>query len=141
MGSARETGEGAGRNLTRPVRVMLVEDHAPFRRALSTLVNRQSGLEVVAEAGSLDEARCHAVSIGFDVVLLDLRLPDGNGIDLIAEIRGVNPDAGVVILSATLDPRSLSKAKEAGADKMLDKLATPDEIVTALKRLGNPYVA
>src|SRR5215210_3965216 len=111
---------------------MLVEDHAQFRRAIAALVNRQPGLEVVAEAGSLDEARRHAASIGFDVVLLDLRLPDGNGIDVIAKLREASPGA-VVILSATLDPTNLSKAKEAGADKMLDKFATPGEISAAIR--------
>lgn len=115
------------------MRVMLVEDHAQFRRAIAALVNRQPGLEVVAEAGSLDEARRHAASIGFDVVLLDLRLPDGNGIDVIAKLREASPGAAVVLLSATLDPTNLSKAKEAGADKMLDKFATPGEISAAIR--------
>ena len=119
---------------------MLVEDHVSFRRALATLVDRQPGLEVVAEAGSLEETRRHVASIGLDVVLLDLRLPDGSGIDVIAEIRSANPDAAVMILSATLDPRSASKAKEAGADEMLDKLATPGEIVATLKRLGGLHI-
>lgn len=112
---------------------MLVEDHAQFRRTIATLVNRQPDLEVVAEAGSLDEARSCAASTGFDVVLLDLRLPDGNGIDAIAELRGAGSDAAVVILSATLDPTNLSKAKKAGADKMLDKFATPGEICAAIR--------
>ena len=88
---------------------------------------------MVAEAGTLEEARLRAASTGFDVVLLDLRLPDGNGIDLIAELREASPDAAVVILSATLDPTNFSKAKKAGADKMLDKFATPGEISAAIR--------
>lgn len=112
---------------------MLVEDHEQFRRAIATLVNRQPDFEVVAEAGTLDEARRRAASTGFDVVLLDLRLPDGNGIDAIAELRGANSGAAVVILSATLDPTNLSRAKKAGADKMLDKFATPGEICAAIR--------
>lgn len=118
-----------------PVRIMLVEDHAPFRRAMVYLLNRQPDLEVVSEAGSLDEARRNAALVEFDMVVLDLRLPDGNGIDVIGELRGARPGAAVVILSATLDPANLSKAKEAGADGLLDKFATPDEVVGTIRRV------
>ena len=60
---------------------------------------------MVAQAGSLAEARKHAAVVRFDVVVLDLSLPDGNGVDL-AAIYGENPDVAVLILSASLDPAS-----------------------------------
>ena len=92
-----------------------------------SLLNQHPNLEVVSEAGSLDEARRNAALVGFDVVVLDLRLPDGNEIDVIAELRGASPGAVMVILSANLDPTDLSKAKEAGAERLLDKFAVPGD--------------
>jgi DNA-binding NarL/FixJ family response regulator len=119
------------------VRVMLVEDQVPFRRAMAYLLDREPDLEVVAQAGSVDEARSHAASVGFDVAVLDLGLPDGNGVDLVAELRVANPDAAVLILSASIDPAIFAKAEEAGADGVLDKFARPGEVVDAIRRLGN----
>ncbi len=118
------------------VRVMLVEDHAGFRGVMASLLNREPDLEVVAEAGSVTEARFHAASVGFDVAVLDLGLPDGNGADLIGDLRRANPGSVALILSASLHPTNLARAREAGADGVLDKLATPDEIVSAIRRLA-----
>jgi DNA-binding NarL/FixJ family response regulator len=126
--------EGDARKM---VRVMLVEDQVPLRRAMAYLLGREPDLEVVAQAGSVDEARSHAASVGFDVVVVDLGLPDGNGVDLIAELRVASPGAAVLILSASLDPANFAKAEEAGADGVLDKFARPGEIVDAIWRLGN----
>jgi DNA-binding NarL/FixJ family response regulator len=118
------------------VRVLLVEDQADFRRLMVALLARQPDLEVVAQAGSLTEARRHAAEVSFDVAVLDLGLPDGNGADLISDLRGSNPGAAVLILSASLDPASLERAAEAGANEIMDKLATPIELIGAIRRLG-----
>ena len=121
----------------RTVRVMLVEDHADFRRLLAYVVDREPGLEVVAQAGSLGEARRLAASAGCDVAVLDMGLPDGSGADLIAELRRSKPGAAVLILSASLDAANITRAKEAGADEMLDKFVDPAEVVGAIRRLVN----
>jgi DNA-binding NarL/FixJ family response regulator len=107
-------------NLATRVRVMLVEDQADFRYLMATLLGRYPDLELVAEADSLAKARMHATTTSFDVVVLDLGLPDGSGTDLIAELRSANPDTAVLVLSASLNPGSLVKASEAGADEILD---------------------
>ena len=73
---------------------------------------------MVAEVGSLEETHSHAVHVGFDMAILDLGLPDGNGADLIGALREVNPDAAVLVLSASLDPTNLARAKEVGADEI-----------------------
>ena len=70
------------------------------------------------------------------MAVLDLGLPDGNGADLIAELRKASPSVGVLILSASLDSKNLEKATRAGADEMLDKLATPGEVLGAIRRIG-----
>ena len=123
--------------LSTRVRVMLVEDQADFRYLMSTLLGRQPDLKVVAEAESLAEARMHAKTTPLDVVVLDLGLPDGTGTDLIADLRWSNPDAAVLVLSASLNPGSLAKATEAGADEIMDKFAVLDEVVDTIRRLGN----
>jgi DNA-binding NarL/FixJ family response regulator len=123
-------------DLATRTRVMLVEDQADFRRLMEALLSRQPDLEVVAQAGSLAEARGHAEMVRFDVAVLDLGLPDGDGADLIAELRRANPGAAVLVLSASLNPASLERAAEAGASEIMDKLATPGELVGAIRRLG-----
>jgi DNA-binding NarL/FixJ family response regulator len=75
--------------------------------------------------------------VGCDVEDLDLGLPDGNGADLIAELRGVCPGSAVLILSASLDAANLARAEEARADEVLDKFVDPTEIIGAIMRLGN----
>ena len=118
-------------------RVMLVDDHADFRRLMTAMLGREPDLEVVAQAGSLAEARDHAAAAKYDVVVLDLGLPDGNGADLIGDVREFNAGAAVLILSASLHPANLARATEAGADEILDKLSTPGEIVGTIRRLGS----
>ena len=115
---------------------MLVDDNAGFRRVMTAMLHRQPDLEVFAQAGSLSEARSHAVRARYDVVILDLGLPDGNGVDLIGDVREFNAGASVLILSASLHPTNLQRATEAGADKILDKMADPSEIVGTIRRLG-----
>jgi two-component system, NarL family, response regulator DevR len=70
---------------------MLVEDHPDFRALMEVLLNGQTDIKLVAQAGSLAEARDHAAMFEFDVVILDLGLPDGHGEDLIADFRRSNP--------------------------------------------------
>ena len=116
------------------IRVMLVEDHPDFRDLMQVLLGSQSDIKLVAQAGSLAEARNHAVRIEFDVAVLDLGLPDGDGVDLIADLRQANPDVGVLILSASLDASSFERAAE--ADEIMDKLAPLDEVLGTVRRLG-----
>jgi two-component system response regulator DesR len=117
------------------IRIMLVEDRVEFRLLLADLLGRQRELEVVAQAGSLAEARRLATAVKFEVAILDMGLPDGNGAGLIAELREANPGVAVLILSASLDPSNLERATEAGVDQILDKFASPTEVVAAVRRL------
>ena len=124
----------------RPLRVMLVEDHITFRQALAFMLDQDPGFAVVAQSGTLAEARRdldeRETQEGIDAAVIDLALPDGNGVDLIGDLRSHNPDLTVLVLSATLSQANLAKAVEAGADGLLDKLAGPGEIIGALRRLA-----
>ena len=124
----------SGEDGTKQIRVMLVEDHPDFRDLMEVLLGSQSDIKLVAQAGSLAEARNHAVRLEFDVAVLDLGLPDGDGVDLIADLRRANPEVGVLVLSASLDTASIERAAE--ADEIMDKLAPLDEVLGTLRRLG-----
>ena len=121
---------------TEGIRVMHVEDHADFRDLMRILLGGQSDIELVAQAGSLVEARAKAARSEIDVAVLDLGLPDGNGLDLIPDLRQSNPDIAVLILSANLDPAGPERAPGAGADEILDKLAPVEEVVASVRKLG-----
>ncbi len=125
-------GEGVE---TREIRVMHVEDHAGFRDLVKNLLDGQSDMEVVAQAGSLYEARARAAGFEIDVAVLDLSLPDGNGLDLIPELRRTNPHLGVLVLSANLDPAGQGDPG-AGADEILDKLAPVEAVLNSVRKLG-----
>jgi DNA-binding NarL/FixJ family response regulator len=122
---------------TRSVRVMLVEDHLAFRQALAFLLSHEPDLEVVAQAGSLAEAREALVDRRLDVAVVDLGLPDGDGRDLIGQLRRRNPGISVVVLSAAiLWPGHLDAVLKAGADAVLHKVASPPTIVEEVRRLA-----
>jgi DNA-binding NarL/FixJ family response regulator len=127
------TGEAVAKRM----RVMHVEDHADFRELMEDLLISQSNIEIIAQAGSLAEARAQAARFELDVAVLDLGLPDGNGADLIADLRRDGNEVRVLILSASLDPEGIEKARSAGADEILDKLTPVDEVLATVRRLGN----
>ena len=121
---------------TKPLRVMLVEDHTAFRQALALLLSSEPDLEVVAQAGSLAEARQALLEGRLDVALLDLALPDGDGSDLIGELRRRNPGVSIVVLSAAMGLGDLDEAVEARADAVLDKIESISTIAYEVRRLG-----
>ena len=121
----------------RRTRVMIVEDHADFRYLMEVLLGRQPDIELLAQAGSLAEARAQAARFELDVAILDLVLPDGSGADLIADLRRDGNEVRVLVLSASLDPEGIEKARSADADEILDKLTPVDEILATVRRLGN----
>jgi DNA-binding NarL/FixJ family response regulator len=121
----------------RLTRVMIVEDNADFRDLVKVLLTSQPDIELLAQAGSLVEARAHAARYEFDVAILDIGLPDGSGADLIADLRRASHDVRVLVLSASLDPEGIEKARSAGADEILDKLTPVDEVLATVRRLGN----
>ena len=87
--------------------VLLVEDHLVIRKAYAVVLAFGSSRNVIHEVGSLAEARALLGTTSVDVAILDLNLPDGNGFDLIPEIRAAYPHAGVAVLTASTDPADL----------------------------------
>lgn len=119
-------------------RIMLVDDHSSFREPLAFMLAREPGLEVVAQADSLTVAR-HILAderLGMEVVLVDLDLPDGSGVDLIGLVSETRSGAAALVLSAFSERGRIVRAIEAGASGILHKSASIKEIVDAVRRLG-----
>jgi DNA-binding NarL/FixJ family response regulator len=121
--------------------VLLVEDHATFREPLAFMLNREPEFEVVAQAGSLAEAR--GMLEGVDLAVVDLDLPDGNGTELIGELRAANPRGAVLVLTASAERDAYARAVEAGAAGVLHKSVRIKEVVGAARRLmaGEPLLS
>jgi DNA-binding NarL/FixJ family response regulator len=117
-------------------RVHLVEDHAAFRETLTTVLNMHSDLEVVGRAGSLAEGRAAAALEVVDVAVVDVFLPDGNGVELVRELRRADSHVLIVILTAGLDPELHALAFEAGADEVCVKAEGIEEIMKAIRRIA-----
>jgi DNA-binding NarL/FixJ family response regulator len=114
-------------------RVLVVEDHPAMREAIATRFEREPGFVVAGQAGALAEARPMLTEVDFAVV--DLGLPDGDGGDLINELRDRNPRARALVLTASLDPADNARAERSGAAAVLNKTAGLDDLVDAVRRL------
>jgi RNA polymerase sigma factor (sigma-70 family) len=116
------------------IRVLLVDDHRSFREALAFLLEREPDMRVVGQAGSLAEAR--SALAGVDVAVLDLALPDGDGMELLADLRRASPESAALVLSGSADSARLAETVDAGAAAAIGKSAEIEDIVAAVRRLG-----
>jgi len=120
----------------RSLRVLLVDDHEVVRAGLRALLEAQDGIEVVGEVGTAADA---VRQVGFnapDVVVMDVRLPDGSGVEATRNIRDRFPDVAVLVLSSFADEEALMSAIEAGASGYLLKRVDTDAIVDAVRAVG-----
>jgi DNA-binding NarL/FixJ family response regulator len=117
-------------------RILLIEDHASFRQTLALVFDQQPEFEVVAQAGTLAEARRAMEGSEADLGVIDLSLPDGEGTELIEELREANPDFVALVLTASLERTEHARAVEAGAAGVLHKSADVETLLDATRRLG-----
>lgn len=113
-------------------RIFLAEDHAAFRKALAFMLEREPHYRVTAQAGSVAEARASDAA-GCDVAVIDLLLPDGDGTEVIRELRATNPETRILSLSVSRDP---GRALDAGADEVLGKDVSLSSVVDTVRRLA-----
>ena len=116
------------------IRVLLIDDNAEYARVFSLTLEWQPDIKVVGIAGTLAEAR--GMLEGIDVAILDRVLPDGDGLELISELREANPDAKVLVMSAFAWLTNPQETLAAGADRVLAKIAAPDEVLATIRELG-----
>jgi DNA-binding NarL/FixJ family response regulator len=117
-------------------RILLVEDHRSLRQGLAWLLERDPDLEVAGQVGSLAEARAALNSQRVDAALVDLTLPDGEGVELVRELRASDPPIPVLVLTISLEAATHEKARRAGANEVLSKAASINEIIGAIKRVA-----
>jgi len=118
-----------------PIRVLCVDDHALVREGIAALVNRQTDMQVIAEATSgrdgIELFRIHRP----DVALVDLRLPDIGGIEVIARILEENPDARIIVVSSSEGDVDIHRALSAGAMGYVLKGMPREELLQAVRKV------
>ncbi len=125
-----------GEQPRRRLRILVVDDHEVVRQGLVSLLDRCPDLEVVAQAGSVAEAIALAARHEPDLVTMDVRLPDGSGIEACREIRAARPETRVVMLTSYPDEEAVLSAIIAGASGYLLKQIRGRDLVSALEVVG-----
>lgn len=114
------------------VRIMLVDDHDVVREGLKTLLTRREGFQVIAQAGTVADAITEADRAQPDVIVMDVRLPDGSGIEACREIREARPETKVVILTSYADDDAVFAAILAGASGYVLKQTRGNAVADAI---------
>ena len=124
------------RHNKKTIRLLLVDDHEVLRLGLKTLFTDTDDIQVVGEAGSRAAAVSQADRLHPDVVLMDVRLPDGSGIDACREIRNSDPQIRVLFLTSFADDEAVMATIMAGAKGFLLKEISGDELIRAVKMVA-----
>ena len=119
------------------IRVLLVEDHRMVREALREVLTKVPDMEVVGEAGDARDGLEQARSLAPDVIVLDIRLPDLNGIEVAARLRDSGSTAKIVALSAFSDKRFVTEMLRSGASGYVTKSAAGTELVSAIRAVAS----
>lgn len=124
------------------IRILIVDDHVLMRVGLTFAINQESDLEVVGEAGSADEALSLGRERSPDVVILDLRLPDSNGIELIGTLRSMESKPQVIVYTNYGSGEEIASALGAGANGFLIKDAPQSSLLEAIRVVakGKQYI-
>jgi DNA-binding NarL/FixJ family response regulator len=120
----------------KPLRLVVVDDHEVVRQGLVALLDRRPNFQVVAEAGTVEESLATARRFQPDIVIMDVRLPDGSGIEACRDIRAELPSTRVVILTSFPDDEAVFSAIVAGASGYLLKQIRARDLVAALEAVG-----
>jgi two-component system response regulator DevR len=118
------------------LRILLVDDHEVVRVGVRALIDRQPGMEVIGEATTVREAVTCAEQLAPDVVVLDIRLPGGDGLEACRQIKSRRPDTRVIVLTSYPDDEVLFDAIASGADGYVLKQIGSDELIRSLERVG-----
>lgn len=122
--------------MTEPIRVMIIDDHEVVRRGLAEVVDHSDGLSVVAEAGSVAEAVRRLPLVDAQVLLVDLQLPDGNGIEIITAAAALESPPRSVVLTSFDDDDAVAAALEAGAKAFVLKSVRGAEIAEVIRSVA-----
>lgn len=118
------------------IRVFLVDDHEIVRRGVGSLLDDEDGIEVVGEAGTAAQAMARVPVLEPDVVVLDVRLPDGDGVTVCRDIRSMLPDTRMLMLTSYSDDEALYGAVMAGASGYILKQIHGTDLVGAVRTVA-----
>ena len=118
------------------IRVFLVDDHEIVRRGVGSLLDDEDGIEVVGEAGTAAQAMARIPVLEPDVVVLDVRLPDGDGVTVCRDIRSMLPDTRMLMLTSYSDDEALYGAVMAGASGYILKQIHGTDLVGAVRTVA-----
>ncbi len=118
------------------LRVMIVDDHEVVREGLRALLNRRPGMSVVAEAGSVAQAIALAIEEEPQVVVIDIRLPDGSGVEACREIRSRLPATRTIMLTSYADDEAIIASILAGASAYLLKQTRGQQLAEAIEAVA-----
>ena len=118
------------------LRVLLVDDHEVVRVGVKVLIERHPDMEVVGEAGTVREAIEGAESLRPDVMVLDIRLPGGSGVDACREIKNRWPEVKIIMLTSFADDKTIFDAIACGAEGYVLKQIGSAQLIEALEKVG-----
>jgi DNA-binding NarL/FixJ family response regulator len=118
------------------IRVFLLDDHEVVRRGVRELLEAEDDIEVVGEAGTAEEAYGRIPATSPNVAILDVRLPDGDGVEVCREIRSKHPEIACLMLTSYADDEALFSAIMAGAAGYLLKQVRGNDLVDGVRRVG-----
>jgi two-component system, NarL family, response regulator DevR len=121
---------------TGDIAVMIVDDHEVVRRGIAEVIDRAEGMTVVAEAGSVSDGVRRATLVRPQVLLVDLQLPDGSGIDILRAVAQSLPETRAVVLTSFDDDDALAAALEAGAAAYVLKSVHGAEIAQVIRSVA-----
>jgi len=117
------------------IRIMIVDDHVVVRLGLTSLIEKNSNYEVVCDAGSCGEAYNKIENCQPDLILLDYKLPDGDGVTICHQIKRAYPEIKIIIVSAYCDEYMIKDALQAGAEGYLMKTIDKNAIMNAIEKV------
>jgi len=120
---------------TKPIRVLLVDDHAVVRAGLRMIIQSRTGMTIVGEAGNRDDALSLAASEQPDIILLDLDLGGESGMTLIADLIAAACEARIIVLAGLRDPETHRQAVLLGAMGIVKKEKAAEVLITAIERV------
>ncbi len=125
------------------LKILIVDDHAIVRRGLKQIVDNIPETVTVDEASNGKEALEKILSDDYDLVLLDITLPDRNGIDILYEIKRLKPETRILVLSVHPEEQYARRVFKGGASGYLTKNSAPDELVMAIREVasGKRYIS
>jgi two-component system, NarL family, invasion response regulator UvrY len=125
------------------IELLVVDDHAVVRQGIRQILAETSDIVVGADAVNPQDAVTHARSRAWDAILLDLALPNGDGLELLKQLRAEHPSVPILVLSMHPEDQFALRAIRAGASGYLTKNSAPGELVTAIRKVvgGGHYLS